>query len=401
MRISPPDQLMSGCRSLKSVKFEVGNRASRNEAHTSHGVSIARLIHHPGKAAWFPSWLLGLLLCIITLGGCVQQFPRQVIVFCALDRVFSESQLRAFTAQTGIAVQPKYDTESTKTVGLANQLMQPASGNVCDVFWNNEILHTLRLKRAGKLAPIKVNDSQYFPDSFQCPDGYWFGLAARARVLIVNTELLPDPETWPTSIEDLVNDQWRGRCCLAKPLFGTTATHFAVLYDRWGEPKFKAFVRGLKENQVGILSGNRQVAADVAAGKFAFGWTDTDDYHVEKLAGSPVAIVFPDQPSDPSPPDPQASLEERLGCLLLPNTIAVIKDCQNPTHAEALVAFTLAGAVETALAESPSAQIPLDSRLTVKSPLLPESGVQWMSVEWDGIVEAWDKSNEFLTAEFY
>ena len=325
----------------------------------------------------------------ITGAGCVQQHANQVVVFCALDRAFSENQLADFTKSTKIEVQPKFDTESTKTVGLANQIIEQADRGVCDVFWNNEILHTLRLKRAGLLVPFELEDAGHFPAEFRCPEGHWYGLAARARVLIVNTDLLPDPDQYPKSILDLADPKWQGRGCLAKPLFGTTATHFAVLYQYLGPEKFSSFVEQLQANQVGLLSGNRQVAADVAAGKYAFGWTDTDDYQVEKLDGSPVTMVFPDQAAD------------QLGCLLLPNTIAIIKGGRNPAQAQALVKHVLSGPVESALAQSPSAQFPLDRRVSVRSALLPEDNVRWMKVDWEQTVVAWDASSPILQKIFY
>ena len=45
----------------------------------------------------------------------------------------------------------------------------------------------------------------------------WCGFAARARVLLVNTDLVPH-EAMPTSIEDLCDPQWKDRVGIAKPL---------------------------------------------------------------------------------------------------------------------------------------------------------------------------------------
>ena len=65
----------------------------------------------------------------------------------ALDRHFSQPILREFSKQTGIEVRAKYDTESTKSVGLTNQIRAERERPKCDVSWNNEIVNTLRLKR--------------------------------------------------------------------------------------------------------------------------------------------------------------------------------------------------------------------------------------------------------------
>src|SRR5688572_26959802 len=73
----------------------------------------------------------------------------QVIVYCALDREFSEKVLQEFSAATGLKVIPKFDTEATKSVGLFQDLVHEASQPRCDVYWNNEIINTIRLQQQG------------------------------------------------------------------------------------------------------------------------------------------------------------------------------------------------------------------------------------------------------------
>ncbi|MCA9201358.1 MAG: extracellular solute-binding protein, partial [Planctomycetales bacterium] len=165
----------------------------------------------------------------------------------------------------------------------------------CDVFWNNEILNTLRLEKAGLLDVYTSPEAAHYPQQFVSPSGAWHGLAARARVLIVNTEVVAAADA-PDSIDDLLDPRWKGRIGVAKPLFGTTATHAACLFAAWGDDKAKDFFRRLKANEVQVLSGNKQVAQAVSAGRLAFGLTDTDDAYIEReIRKSPVSIVFPDQ----------------------------------------------------------------------------------------------------------
>ena len=103
-------------------------------------------------------------------------------------------------------------------------------------------------------------------------------------MLIVNTKLVPESER-PKSIIDLADPKWKGRCGMAKPLFGTTATHAACLFAAWGDEKAKDFFKQLKANDVQILSGNKQVALAVGGGQLAFGITDTDDAIIELEKG--------------------------------------------------------------------------------------------------------------------
>ena len=159
---------------------------------------------------------LSVLLVVIT--GCWSQPSSQVVVYTALDREFSEPIFQQFEQLSGITVKAKYDTESNKTVGLTNSLIAERNRTRCDLFWNNEIINTLRLERSGLLdsyTPPMAND---FPDSFKSARGHWYGFAARARVLIVNTDLV-DEKLSPTSIYDLADQRWKGRVGIAKPLF--------------------------------------------------------------------------------------------------------------------------------------------------------------------------------------
>jgi len=132
------------------------------------------------------------------------------------------------------------------------------------------------------------------------------------------------------------------------------------------------------------LSGNRQVAADVANGVYAFGITDTDDALVEIDAGSPVVMVFPDQGKG------------QMGTLFIPNTIAVLKSSKNLANAKKLVQFALSNQNEGALATGPSGQIPLNRICKETSRALEKAKIQkkdlrWMKVEWENTVDHWEK----------
>ena len=78
------------------------------------------------------------------------------------------------------------------------------------MFWNNEILNTLRLEEKGLLDVYRSPAAEAYPEMFRSPDGTWHGFAARARVLIVNTKLVPDGER-PKSIYDLADREVEGQ----------------------------------------------------------------------------------------------------------------------------------------------------------------------------------------------
>ena len=116
-----------------------------------------------------------MLLVAATLAGCTRERQPTVIVYTALDSVFSEPILEDFHKQTGINVRPRFDTESTKTVGLTEAIINEsrAGHSRCDVFWNNEILNTLRLQRRGLLDVYVSPTHQTYPASFRSPRQTW------------------------------------------------------------------------------------------------------------------------------------------------------------------------------------------------------------------------------------
>ncbi len=129
----------------------------------------------------FTRSLILLLVLAAVVPGCGRQpaGDDRVTVYSALDREFSEPLLRDFERRTGIRVLPKFDVESTKTVGLANLIIEEAAAPRCDLFWNNEVLNTLRLKEKGLLARFRPGAAADIPPAFKAKDGTWYGFAAR------------------------------------------------------------------------------------------------------------------------------------------------------------------------------------------------------------------------------
>ena len=131
--------------------------------------------------------------------GCLRHEEREVVVYAALDKEFSQPILNDLERELGIRILAKFDQESNKTVGLVNELIQNRSRPRADLFWNNEILHTLRLQQLGLLETSRRSADSDFPDAYVDPEGTWHGLAARARVLLVNTDLIPAAVDRPQS----------------------------------------------------------------------------------------------------------------------------------------------------------------------------------------------------------
>ena len=307
----------------------------------------------------------------------------EVIVYTALDREYSEPLFREFTEKTGVSVRAKYDSEAYKSVGLANLIIAESKRPRCDLFWNNEILNTLRLESHDLLEAFPTKEAANYPEQFYDAEHHWHGFAARARVLLVNRNLVAE-EDFPNSIHDLAAPEWQGKVGIAKPLFGTTATHAACLFEFLGNETAEEFFAAVFRN-ARVFPGNKQVAQAVSSGKIHFGITDTDDAIVELESGHPVAIVYPDQ------------AEGECGTLVIPNTLGLIRGGRNAPHAKKLIEFLLSSEVEERLAKGRSAQIPLAKNSAFSSDRVRSlSDIERMKVSFGAAARNWDNVNKTL-----
>ena len=138
-------------------------------------------------------------------------------VYVSTDRVFSEPVLREYEKQSGVTVNAVYDTEETKSTGLANRLLAEKARPQADVFWSNEPVRTLVLKPRDVLASYRSPSAKGIPDALIDPEGYWTGFSARIRVIAYNTKALKSDDA-PKSIFDLADPKWKGHVAMADPV---------------------------------------------------------------------------------------------------------------------------------------------------------------------------------------
>jgi iron(III) transport system substrate-binding protein len=341
-----------------------------------------------------PRWGLILLACC---AGCTSGEPR-VVLYCAQDRDFAVPLLDAFRQQTGLPVVPKYDTEKNKSVSLYEELVAEKNRPRCDVFWNNEVVSTIRLQKQGLLEAYDSPSARAYPTEAKAADHTWHAFATRARILIVNTRLVAEKDR-PRRLFDLTDARWRNRLVMAQPQYGTSATQAVCLFQVLGSERAKKFYLDLKTNGVQIAPGNKQVAEWVGQGRtpagqeVAVGITDTDDAMEEVRAKHDVAIIYPDRDS---------ATDSKLGTLFIPNSLAILKGAPNPGGARRLIDYLLSADVEKQLAEGESHQVPLNPE--VKASLPPQietpKTVRSMQVDFEKAADLWAEAEKVVIQEF-
>ena len=275
--------------------------------------------------------------------------PRQVVIYAAQDQVYAEPILREFEKETGIKVKAVYDSEAVKTVGLANRLLAERSHPQCDVFWGNEEMRTRQLAAQN---------------IFRETNG-WAAFGYRSRRIVINTNFVSLPNFTkadnspmaystnrlqsPKSLLELTNAIWRGKVALAFPQFGTMATHFHALRQLWGEERWLAWCRALAANKPFVVDGNSIVVKQVARGEAWIGLTDSDDIAAGQREGLPIAALDGrarhsvraalDQTDDGAHGVTRPTTDLTAEILLIPNTVAVIRNAPHPANAQKLFEY--------------------------------------------------------------
>lgn len=294
------------------------------------------------KRKFWGIFVIAVMSCILL--GCKEK-AREVVIYTSCDQVFAEPILKEFEENTGIKVKAVYDVEANKSTGLANRIVTEKDRPQCDVFWSSELAQTLSLKSKGVLESYNVKSASDLPTEYVDSDNMWTGFAGRARVILVNKNLV-SKENYPNSINDFLNDKWpAAKVGIAHPIFGTSNTQAAALYACLGADKGKEFYKKLKDRGVMVVDGNSVVKDMVISGQLMFGLTDTDDAMEAVKNGAPVEVIFPDQDS--------------MGTLVVPNTVALVKGGPNSDNGKKLVEYLASQQIEKKLVENGFSEVPI------------------------------------------
>ena len=329
--------------------------------------------------------LLPLLLTAGLLAACAPAKQDAVVVYTSLDEPYSKPVFEAFTRETGLKARPVYDTEANKSRGLAGAILAERSRPRADVFWSSEVMQTLRLQKEGALEPYLSPAAKGVPSQYRDPAGHWTGFAGRFRVLAYNHKRLKKP---PRSLLELGRPEWNGEVAMANPLFGTTMTEAAALWQVLGPKRAQEYYRSRLANETRIVDGNSVAAEQASRGDVLVAQTDTDDAFVRMDAGAPLEVVFPDQ--------------DGIGALLIPNTAALVRGGPHTEAGRRFLDYLLRPETELLLAELPSRQLPLRPSLRDRLPekVRPLAKVRAMKVDYARLRDDYEAVDSFLRSLF-
>ncbi|MDQ2633273.1 MAG: Fe(3+) ABC transporter substrate-binding protein [Pseudomonadota bacterium] len=204
--------------------------------------------------------------------------------------------LDAFTAETGIKTEVLFLDK-----GLEERVQAEGTNSPVDVIMTVDISRLTRAKEAGITQALDDETvNSLLPAEYRDPEGHWFGLTKRARVVYASKDRVADTAI---TYADLADPKWKGKICMRSGQHDYNLALFSAAIAHWGPEKTEEWLKGVKAN-LGRKpdGGDRPQAGAIFAGEcdIALG----NSYYVglmltnekepkEKEWGNAIKVLFP------------------------------------------------------------------------------------------------------------
>ena len=251
---------------------------------------------------YFKLWLL---LVAATLLGPVS------VVFASADsegevNVYSHRHYdvdlelyRSFEEQTGI----KVNLVEGGSDELIERLMREGAESPADLLMTVDAGRLHRAKQAGVLQPLSSPMLlARVPEQLRDPDGYWYGLTQRARVIVYHPDRVDPSEL--SSYEALTDSRWHGRILIRSSSNIYNQSLLASMVANHGQDYAREWAAGLVANMARTPKGNdRGQMKAVAAGQgdlaivntYYVGQMLNSSDHQEREVGAQLRVFLPNQ----------------------------------------------------------------------------------------------------------
>ncbi len=206
-----------------------------------------------------------------------------------------------FTEQTGIRInQIEADADA-----LIERISSEGEFSPADIFITVDAGRLWRAEEAGILSPVQSEVlNERLPDYLRHPEGLWFGLSTRARIIIYNKEQgVPEGLT---SYEDLADPAFRGDICIRSSSNIYNISLLSSIIANRGEEAAQEWANGVVANFARDPQGNDSAQIEsVAAGECRIAVVNS--YYLARYAGGDaedqavfdaLGVIFPNQDSE-------------------------------------------------------------------------------------------------------
>ena len=206
---------------------------------------------------------------------------------------------RRFTEITGI----KVNVQTASADELITRLETEGPNTKADLLITVDAGRLQRAKERGLLQSksSKILESNV-PEYLRDPEGYWYGLTKRARVIAYSLDRVSEKEL--STYEDLADPKWKGRILVRSSENIYNQSLLASIIAVHGEESATEWAHSVVRNMARVpQGGDRDQVKDVAAGVGDIAITNTyylallfngDDERDRQLAQK-IGIFFPNQ----------------------------------------------------------------------------------------------------------
>ena len=200
----------------------------------------------------------------------------------------------AFTAETGIDVNVAYLEQ-----GMVERLQAEGDRSPADLVFTVDISRLAAVVNAGVTQSVTSEVlNTNVPEQYRDPEGHWFGLTTRARIVYASKDRVDPSEV--TTYEDLADPKWKGRICTRSGTHPYNVALVSAMLHHHGEEETKAWLEAVKANLGRKPQGNdrAQVRAiwagecDIALGNTYYMGQMLNDPEQKEWADS-VNVLFP------------------------------------------------------------------------------------------------------------
>lgn len=193
----------------------------------------------------------------------------------------------AFTAKTGIDVNVAFLNK-----GMIERLTAEGDRTPADVILTVDISRLAAAVDAGLTQSVQSETmAANVPAEFHDPDGHWWGVTTRARIIYASKDRVAPGEI--TTYEDLANPKWAGRICTRSGTHSYTLGLLSAAIENMGPRDAKSWLEGVKSNLARKPQGNdRAQIKAVWAGECDIALGNT--YYMAKMLSNPEQVAWAD-----------------------------------------------------------------------------------------------------------
>ncbi|WP_375176797.1 Fe(3+) ABC transporter substrate-binding protein [Marinobacter mobilis] len=218
----------------------------------------------------------------------------EVNIYSYRQAYLLEPLLDAFTEETGIQTNVVFARN-----GLAERLEREGMNSPADVVMTVDISRLNDLVERDLTQSLQNDElEQNIPENLRHPDGKWFALTTRGRMIYASVDRVEEGEI--TTYEDLAKPEWEGRICTRSGKHPYNIALFSSMIAHHGEQEAEQWLAGLKNNlarkpQGGDRDQIKAIAegvCDISLGNSYYYGKMLEDEN-QREAAEAVRVVFP------------------------------------------------------------------------------------------------------------